>query len=62
MGQHTAALIPAAGSGLRMGGSVAKPYLQLGDREIVARTLAVFEACPAIDDVWLIVAAEHRDY
>ena len=60
--QHTAALIPAAGSGLRMGGPVAKPYLHLGNQEIVARTLAVFEACAAIDDVWLIVAAEQRDY
>jgi 2-C-methyl-D-erythritol 4-phosphate cytidylyltransferase len=59
---HIAALIPAAGSGVRMGGAVAKPYLHLGNREIVARTLAVFEGCAAIDEVWLIVAAEQRDY
>jgi 2-C-methyl-D-erythritol 4-phosphate cytidylyltransferase len=41
-----------------MGGTVPKQFLQIGGREIVARTLAVFEACVAIDDVWVVVAAE----
>jgi 2-C-methyl-D-erythritol 4-phosphate cytidylyltransferase len=56
---RVAALIPAAGSGLRMGGMIPKPYLQLGAREILAHTLDVFEACTAIDEVWIIVAPEH---
>jgi 2-C-methyl-D-erythritol 4-phosphate cytidylyltransferase len=61
-GKRIAALIPAAGSGSRMGGHVAKPFLQIGAREILARTLDVFETCHAIDEVWVMVALEHRAY
>lgn len=60
--KHVAALIPAAGSGRRMGGRVAKQYLQLRGREILAYTLDIFETCPVIDEVWLIVAAGHQDF
>ena len=59
-GKRVAALIPAAGSGQRMGGGIAKPFLQLAGREILARTLDVFEACATIDDVWVIVAAAQQ--
>ena len=55
---RVAAIIPAAGEGRRMGGTVPKQFLQLGGREILARTLAVFEVCVAIDDVWVVVADE----
>jgi 2-C-methyl-D-erythritol 4-phosphate cytidylyltransferase len=55
---RVAAIIPAAGAGRRMGGAVPKQFLQIGGREILARTLAVFEACGAIDDVWVVVAEE----
>jgi 2-C-methyl-D-erythritol 4-phosphate cytidylyltransferase len=55
---RVAAIIPAAGEGRRMGGAVPKQFLQIGGREVLARTLAVFEACEAIDDVWVVVAAE----
>jgi 2-C-methyl-D-erythritol 4-phosphate cytidylyltransferase len=58
-GKRVAALIPAAGRGLRMGGTIPKPYLHLGAREILARALDVFEACTAIDEVWIIAAPEH---
>ena len=50
---RVAALIPAAGSGQRMGGAVPKPYLMLGGREILARTLEVFEMCAAVHEVWV---------
>jgi 2-C-methyl-D-erythritol 4-phosphate cytidylyltransferase len=53
-----AAIIPAAGEGRRMGRTVPKQFLQIGGREILTRTLEVFEACRAIDDVWVVVAAE----
>ena len=56
---RVAALIPAAGEGRRMGGAMPKQFLQLGGREILARTLEVFEACMAIDEIWVVVAAEH---
>jgi 2-C-methyl-D-erythritol 4-phosphate cytidylyltransferase len=55
---RVAAIIPAAGEGRRMGGAVPKQFHQIGGREILARTLAVFETCVAIDDVWVVVAAE----
>jgi 2-C-methyl-D-erythritol 4-phosphate cytidylyltransferase len=55
---RVAAIIPAAGEGRRMGGTVPKQFLRIGGREILARTLDVFEACVAIDDVWVVVAAE----
>jgi 2-C-methyl-D-erythritol 4-phosphate cytidylyltransferase len=57
--QRVAALIPAAGRGVRMGGAVTKPFLRLGDREILTRTLEVFENCTLIEEIWLIVGAEH---
>src|SRR5262249_42046728 len=41
-----------------MGGTVPRQFRQLGGREILARTLAVFEVCIAIDDVWVVVAKE----
>ena len=56
---RVAALIPAAGEGRRMGGATPKQFLQLGGRAVLARTLEVFEACRAIDEIWVVVAAEH---
>ena len=58
-GKRIVALIPAAGSGQRMGGALPKPYLRLGTREILAQTLAVFEAYSVIDAVWVIAAPEY---
>ena len=55
--KRVAGLIVAAGNGVRMGGDIAKPFLQLGGREILARTLDVFERCAAISEIWVIVAA-----
>lgn len=57
--KRIAGLIPAAGSGVRMGGDIAKPFLRLGGREILARTLDVFERCAVIGEIWVIVAATH---
>ena len=59
-GKRVAALIPAAGSGQRMGGGIPKPFLQLRGREILARTLDVFEQCGVVDEVWVIVPEAHR--
>jgi 2-C-methyl-D-erythritol 4-phosphate cytidylyltransferase len=42
-----------------MGGRVAKPFLQLGAREVLTYTLDVFERCGAISEVWVIVAPEY---
>lgn len=57
---RVAALIPAAGSGQRMGGVLPKPFLPLRGREILAYTLDVFERCSSVDEVWVVVPEAHR--
>jgi 2-C-methyl-D-erythritol 4-phosphate cytidylyltransferase len=56
------ALIPAAGMGKRMGASINKQYLQLDGVPIVARTIAIFEASPLIDSIYLVIPAEEIPY
>src|SRR5262245_7281209 len=51
----TAALIPAAGRGQRMGLDIEKQFLQLGGKPLLAYTLAQFEATPKIDRIVIIV-------
>ncbi len=55
------ALIPAAGAGRRMGGAVAKQYLSLGDRPLLAHTLLVFQHAAVVDEIILILPAEDRE-
>jgi 2-C-methyl-D-erythritol 4-phosphate cytidylyltransferase len=45
-----------------MGGAIPKPFLPLGAREILARTLDVFEACGAIAEIWVVVAPEQTTF
>lgn len=59
-GHSIAALLPAAGSGVRMGSAVAKPFLAIEGREILAYTLEVFERCAAIDEICVMVAEPYR--
>ena len=56
------ALIPAAGMGKRMGASINKQYLQLCGMPIVARTISVFEQCPLIDAIYLVIPAKEIPY
>lgn len=53
------AIITAAGSGSRMGGSVKKQFLQLGGIPILIHTLERFFASEAIDDI--IITAPEED-
>lgn len=50
------ALIPAAGSGARMGSDTKKPYLLLAGRPILYHTLAAFDRAPSVDQVIIAVA------
>lgn len=52
-------IIPAAGTGSRMGGEQPKQYLPLLDQPLIHHTLAVFCAHPKIDKI--IVAINSRD-
>ena len=56
------ALIPAAGMGRRMGASINKQYLVLDGLPIVARTIAVFEASPLIDSIYLVIPSDEIPY
>ena len=55
------ALIPAAGVGRRMGKSVAKQFLPLGDRPMLAHTLLAFEQAPEIDEIIPILSKEDME-
>jgi len=55
-------LIPAAGTGRRMGGAVSKQYLDLAGRPILAHTLSRFENHPLIEHVFLIVPEDDITY
>lgn len=57
-----AAIIPAAGVGVRMKRNTPKPYLMLGGKPILARTLAVFEATPEVHEVTVVVHQEDLEY
>ena len=56
------ALIPAAGCGRRMGADGNKQYLELGDRPILAHTLARLAALEVIDALHVIVPEDERHY
>lgn len=50
-------LIPAAGSGSRIGGTVYKQFLELSGKPILLHTLERFQDCDAVDEI--IIAARH---
>ena len=55
------AIIPAAGSGLRMGGTTPKQFLSLEGIPIFIHTLRKFAASEAIDEIFLGVRPEETD-
>jgi 2-C-methyl-D-erythritol 4-phosphate cytidylyltransferase len=55
-----AAVIAAAGKGLRMGLGKSKQFLHLGGHPIIARTLKVFEDSRVVDEVVLVVGREDQ--
>ncbi|MBM4159593.1 MAG: 2-C-methyl-D-erythritol 4-phosphate cytidylyltransferase [Ignavibacteria bacterium] len=48
-------IVPAAGAGKRLGGSVKKQFLELRDRPILVHTLQRFEHCPDVDEIAIAV-------
>ena len=59
---HVVALVPAAGMGKRMAAGINKQYLMLGGKPILAHTLAVFEAAPFVNEVYVIVPEDEISY
>jgi len=52
------ALVPAAGSGSRMGGGLPKQYLPLSGRPLIAHTLSALASHPRIDRVVLVLSPD----
>ena len=61
MRSRVAAIIPAAGSGRRMGHSTPKQFLRLNGIPVLVHTLKVFESSPLIDEVCLVVPSGTED-
>jgi 2-C-methyl-D-erythritol 4-phosphate cytidylyltransferase/2-C-methyl-D-erythritol 2,4-cyclodiphosphate synthase len=57
----TAALIVAAGRGVRAGDGAPKQYRPVGGVPVLARTLARFDACPAVDRLLVAIHPDHGD-
>jgi 2-C-methyl-D-erythritol 4-phosphate cytidylyltransferase len=55
-------LVPAAGSGTRLGGDTRKQYLELGDRPVLVQTLARLASQPQVTAIHLIVPEDDVDY
>lgn len=55
-------LVPAAGAGRRIGAAINKQYLELGDRPILAHTLARLAALPEVATIRVIVPAAECDF
>ena len=55
-------VLPAAGSGKRMGAGQNKLFLQLADKPILIHTLLVFEQDDACTGIWLAVKDAEREY
>ncbi len=49
------AIIPAAGSGKRMGGGTAKQFLPLRGEPVLVHTVRLFSQCPLVDEI--VIAA-----
>ena len=55
-------MIPAAGSGVRMGTDQAKQFLSLDGRPVVAVTLQAFQLCTAVTAIILVVPPADLEY
>ena len=56
------AVVPAAGRGLRMGGSVPKQFLSLGGEPLIIQSLRTLQTSPVVDQIILAVPLEDVGY
>jgi 2-C-methyl-D-erythritol 4-phosphate cytidylyltransferase len=57
-----AAIIVAAGQGLRMQTRQRKQYLMLADLPILAHTLMVIDDCDLVDQIYLVIPQEDKEF
>jgi 2-C-methyl-D-erythritol 4-phosphate cytidylyltransferase len=55
------AVIPAAGQGTRMGTSLNKQYLTLAGKPILAYTIDVFERCPLVNEIVVVINPNEQE-
>ena len=58
----TVAVIPAAGSGIRMGSDRAKQFIELNGTPLLAVTLKPFQNCRKVDEIILVAPLRDVDY
>jgi len=56
------AVIPTAGSGMRMGLKEAKQYLEIGGKPLLVHTLRTFQECHLVDSIIVVVPEKDVDY
>jgi 2-C-methyl-D-erythritol 4-phosphate cytidylyltransferase/2-C-methyl-D-erythritol 2,4-cyclodiphosphate synthase len=59
---HTIALLVAAGTSERMQSEIPKPYLQLGNENILHKAIKTFQSHPQIDGVRVVIRREHHPF
>ncbi|MCJ2082234.1 2-C-methyl-D-erythritol 4-phosphate cytidylyltransferase [Methylobacterium sp. J-090] len=59
---EAAAVVVAAGRGIRIGGDVPKQYRRVGGQAVLTRTLAALAAHDAITSIQPVIAADARDF
>ena len=55
------AVVPAAGTGSRMGTAMKKQFMELEGVPILARTITTLDACPVIDAIVVVTGAEDME-
>ena len=58
---HTTAVVLAGGTGTRIGATVPKQLLELRGRPLLAYALETFDRSPVVDDILVVMAADHVD-
>ncbi|MCX5724323.1 MAG: 2-C-methyl-D-erythritol 4-phosphate cytidylyltransferase [Nitrospirae bacterium] len=62
MVNQVVALVPAAGRGLRMGGSIPKQFLSLGGEPLIVQSLRALQAAAVVDQIILAVPSADIEY
>ena len=56
------AVITAGGTGRRMGGDIAKQFMEIGGKPILLRTIEMFRALPFEVEIILVLPKEYKEY
>ncbi len=60
--EKVSAIIPAAGSGRRLGSPIRKQFLKLRGKPLLVYALEAFEGCPDIDDIILVIPRGDEEF